>query len=78
MDYEGLEDLLPDELFNHPDCFESRTYWKWEEEVATPELEQRGFKNISWLDGERDSFGPLTRICSCVDADGKRKLFIYG
>lgn len=52
--------------------FES--YGRCEREVIAPELRAAGFRNLGpWYDGERDSFGPLTR---CIDTD--RGTVVYG
>lgn len=53
-------------------------YINQEKELLTPRLEAVGYTNIQWQDGERDSFGPLTRVCSCNDRYGNRVYFIYG
>lgn len=52
-------------------------YWDWEENVATPALEKLGFKVIRWFDGERDSFGPLSRVVE-VEKNGERSTMWYG
>lgn len=53
-------------------------YINQEKELLTPRLEAVGYTNIQWQDGERDSFGPLTRVCSATDRYGNRVYFIYG
>lgn len=72
-----LFDLLPDELANHPDCFDSRNYLRWEREIAQPHLESMGFKVISWWTEDGDSFGPLVRAVE-LERDGKREVYTYG
>ncbi len=52
-------------------------YWQWEQQTAQPILEKLGYEICGWFDGERDSFGPLTRICVCKK-DGDIFRFIYG
>jgi hypothetical protein len=73
-----LPEILEGELFRHPDCFSDRFYTRWEREIATPALEQKGFTNIKWRMGEQDSCGPLSRICSAIDKDGNKVEFWYG
>lgn len=50
-----------------------------ERDLITPALLDAGFYPIGeWRDGERDSWGPLSR---CIDADtkdGKRVTVVYG
>lgn len=54
-------------------------YTDWENEIATPALEAAGcYKdNNYWVDGERDSFGPLSRNIT-VCHDGKWYEVFYG
>lgn len=52
-------------------------YWSQENLLVKPRLEELGFNNVHFLDGERDSFGPLTRIVRCWK-EGKKHQFIYG
>lgn len=61
---------------DEPD-FCSRSYWKWEDETATPLLEKLGYANIQFSMGECDSFGPLTRIVT-AEKNGIPYRFIYG
>lgn len=72
-----LGEVLPDELFNHPDCFNSQTYWVWEREIAGPALEAAGFKVGYWWDEDRDSFGPLIRAVT-LTKDGVTETYTYG
>lgn len=69
--------LLPDKITNHPDCFDSRNYDRWEREIAKPHLESLGFKVISWWTEDGDSFGPLVRAVE-MEKDGKREVYTYG
>lgn len=52
-------------------------YWDWEKNTATPRLEKLGYTKISFTDGERDSFGPLTRLVR-AEKDGQKVEFMYG
>jgi hypothetical protein len=51
-------------------------YWDWEY-IARERLEKLGYYFVCWVDGERDSFGPLTRIAVVVK-DRKMLRLIYG
>ena len=52
-------------------------YSLWESETAQPRLEELGYTTFSWFTGERDSFGPLTRVVTCFKEDQSFK-FVYG
>jgi hypothetical protein len=70
--YEDLYDLI---------SFEGFEYSLWsrhEVEILQPRMETLGFINVTWLPGETDSFGPLTRVCRAEDAEGKTRWFLYG
>jgi hypothetical protein len=54
-----------------------RNYLDWESKVAQPRLEELGFTVHTWIDGERDSFGPLSRIAVTTHNGTPRRL-IYG
>jgi len=71
-----LLDVIGAAAAGEPD-FCSQSYWKWEDETATPLLEKLGYANIRFSMGECDSFGPLTRIVT-ADKDGIPYRFIYG
>lgn len=53
-------------------------YIEQEKTILQPRLEALGYSNISWLEGETDSFGPLTRRCKAVDRRGDTVWFVYG
>lgn len=72
IEYEDLEDYISF------DNFDFNVYQKHEEELLRPQLEAKGCSQIFFESGESDSFGPLTRICRCLDSDGERQYFIYG
>lgn len=72
VNYEDLEDLISFENFSFS------YYWRDEKEVLEPQLRQLGFDAFEWHHGEFDSFGPLTRVCFCLDKNGDKKRFIYG
>ena len=56
----------------------SREYWEWEENVATPSLYEMVYTNIQWSTGERDSYGPLSRVVSATDSYKNTVRFMYG
>lgn len=53
--------------------FDYARYWEHEESIIKPRLEEKGHTNIRFSMGERDSFGPLTRLVHTDTAT-----FIYG
>lgn len=73
----NLLDLLPDEITNHPDCFDSRNYDRWELEIATPALRAMGYEPSRWRTTDGDSFGPLVRAVD-LTKNGARKTYFYG
>lgn len=52
-------------------------YGDWEENVAKPALVALGYSAVRFSDGERDSFGPLSRIVWAVK-DRVTHKFMYG
>ena len=66
-----LHEIIPSEMFNLPH-YCGKEYWKWESEI-TKYLEPKGHTVERWRDGERDSFGPLTRLVT-ID----KKTYLYG
>ena len=58
--------------FNYTD------YYKSERNIIEPQLKVLGYTDIRFSDGERDSFGPLTRIVSAKNVNGESVRFIYG
>ncbi len=65
------------EVTDDPRYCGTTTYIEWEQEVATPALESLGYTNIIFSDGERDSFGPLSRIVH-AHKDGENICMFYG
>lgn len=53
-------------------------YWTWEKEIAQPALEALGYTVLWWATGERDSFGPLSRIAAVVNTEGLQERLMYG
>ena len=53
-------------------------YWDWEDATAIPRLKQLGYQVLgNFFDGDRDSFGPLSRVVR-VEKDGVTMKLIYG
>lgn len=79
LDDEGrdLAEIVPDDAFNHPSCFDSSAYGQWEREIAQPYLEREGYRVLRWYSTDEDSFGPLVRAAD-VERDGEQTTFIYG
>jgi hypothetical protein len=72
-----LTELIGEEPFNDPRCFDSQRYREWEREVAEPMLRARGYEVLRWWSSDEDSFGPLVR-CVEVRRDGVSKTYYYG
>ena len=79
MDYEDLYTFLSEleaDSFHHTWVEEG---YRSAEKLATHLLGIDGWKVWGgWHDGERDSFGPLTRWCEVRNAKGQVKHLIYG
>lgn len=59
--------------------FDPNTYLDEELEILQPRLKAKGFTVLAWKMGDRDAFGPLTRICEVWDPETKKaRYFIYG
>jgi len=72
-----LLELLSEEILSHPLFMHSREYWKWEQQVAAPELVKLGYEVQSWIMLDGDSFGPLVRGVY-LKKDGVAQLYAYG
>jgi hypothetical protein len=73
--YKDLFDVIPQSLAaGHDYCGEF--YWQWEDLVAKPALEAAGYERVTFHMGERDSFGPLSRIVRAYKG-GACHEFIY-
>ena len=64
-----LYDLLEEKGKEWPKEFSFSEYHEGERKFLTPLLKEMGFTVIRWTDGERDSFGPLSRVAKCVGGD---------
>lgn len=58
--------------------FDFGKYYEHEDTILRPQLELYGYYAITFEMGECDSFGPLTRVCVCIDSFGKKRQFVYG
>ena len=81
--YVDLFRVIDDKLADDPRYCSSGasgggSYWDWEAEIAKPALEALGYTEVTFNDGERDSFGPLTRIVGVTHKSGRRHYLIYG
>lgn len=73
-----LFDLLPEEVCNHPACFDSVRYREWEQDIATPVLRSLGWEPSNWRTTDGDSFGPLVRGVTLTGHDGTKRDCFYG
>ena len=74
-DYVDLYKILPREVW---EGFTYSEYYIGEDKILKPALEKLGYKHIQFSMGERDSFGPLSRIVWMMDKDGNPVRAIYG
>lgn len=70
--YQALWDVISFEGFDYA------TFYRDEQTVLTPRLRLKGYKDIKFYMGERDSFGPLSRVCICKDENDNPCYFVYG
>lgn len=74
MEYKDLYGVIPSDVWSKF-CFDE--YYSHEKTILQPYLESVGYTNVVFHMGERDSFGPLSRIC-CATKGGNRERFVYG
>lgn len=55
-----------------------KNYFDWEQNIAKPAMQAKGFTDISFYTAEGDSFGPLIRGVRCKDSKGNEFKFYYG
>ena len=67
-----LEDIVSFDGFSFAD------YWNGEQNILKPQLIKLGYTDIRFRTAEGDSFGPLVRVCNCVDPDGIQRKYFYG
>lgn len=73
-EYEELSNVISlDDI-----TFGPHTYGDEELDILQPRLVAVGYTEIVWSMGERDAFGPLSRVCTCRDAAGEVRKFVYG
>jgi hypothetical protein len=65
------------DLIDFPDGFRFSHYYVDEDKMLKPLIEAEGFTNVRFSMGERDSFGPLTRVVT-AEKDGRTHHFVYG
>lgn len=59
--------------------FDIYKYRKEEIDLINPALRKAGYiLDGEWFDGERDSFGPLTRCIRVTDPYGESGVIVYG
>jgi len=68
------------QLHNHVDMsgFDYGKYRDHEQSILKPRLEEKGFKDINFVAGESDSFGPLIRLVKMTNKTGQRGTAWYG
>lgn len=72
IEYVDVYDALPGVQIDYDD------YVRYEREVLTPALEKAGYViDGPWRMGERDSFGPLSRVVT-AERDGETVYVCYG
>lgn len=69
-----LENLLTGEVLA---TFNPSAYFRGEATILKPAIEALGFTLVTFSDGERDCWGPLSRIVSAYK-DDRRFEFVYG
>jgi hypothetical protein len=75
--------MIPDLFDDFPDIPEtkdycdSRTYMVWEQDVAKPYIEAKGYTGVTFHMIEEDSFGPLIRAVK-AKKDGVEYEWHYG
>lgn len=61
-----------------PDEFDFSEYHRDELNLIKPLMETEGYTNIRFVMGERDSFGPLSRVVLATTPQGNHVKFVYG
>lgn len=69
--YQDLHDVCPGLVVDY------ENYRTCEREVISPALEKEGYTLGNWYDGERDSFGPLSR-CIRATRGNEAIIVVYG
>lgn len=76
-EYHDLHSILPADNIAW-DNFDFNEYFSGERKYLKPALEALGYTNVRFLMGERDSFGPLSRIVVVCAPDSKDTFYVYG
>jgi hypothetical protein len=71
VEYGDLYDVISFEDFNFEEWLNG------ERNILMPRLKEAGYSDIEFSMGERDSFGPLSRVCK-ARKDGTTHWFVYG
>lgn len=81
-EYEDLMFVLPPEFPMDGYCVSGvkngPCYLDWEKTVHRYVVQTFKWGGVKFSTGEQDSFGPLSRIMTCLDNEGRRRYFIYG
>lgn len=75
--YKMLTDVISFEGFQYL-AHGSNNFAVQERTILQPRLEEKGYTNVHWFEGETDSFGPLTRRCRATNPFGDTVWFMYG
>lgn len=77
MDLHSLCPGLPEDQGYCSTSLQGPRYTDWERNIATPSLEKLGYTVGRWYTGEKDSFGPLSRL-AIISKDGTTSIVRYG
>lgn len=69
---------IPIPLKYFPDHFDFSEYSRDERLIIKPLMEADGYTNITFATGERDSFGPLSRLINATTPQGNHVTYVYG
>lgn len=58
--------------------FSFSDYMRGEQDILKPQLEALGYTDVRFHMGERDSFGPLSRVITCKNSAGEPCRLVYG
>lgn len=78
--FHDLREALEARAVAAPDLsYDLGRYRAEERDLINPALTAAGYRvEGEWCDGERDSFGPLTRYVHATAPDGARVVVVYG
>lgn len=72
--YINLLNIIPETMSQ----VDFQEYHTSEQTLIKPALEAQGYRDVQFRMGERDSFGPLSRIVLATRKDDTVARFIYG